>query len=129
VGAAGANLSYQWRFNQQILSGATSSTLTIPNSTPANEGTYDVAVMNPAGAIGSGQAFVTVLIPIALTFQPTNSPVFLGSTNIANLGADARMSGNPSISNATFTVGAVSTRPISYQWYKNGVLLPGYIGS
>ena len=34
---------------------ATSSTLTIPNSTPSNEGTYDVAVMNPAGAIVSGQ--------------------------------------------------------------------------
>jgi hypothetical protein len=128
VGATGANLSYQWRFNQQILSGATSSTLTIPNSNPSHEGTYDVAVMNPSGAILSGEAFVTVLIPIVLTFQPTNSPVFLGSTNIANLGADAKMAGNPSISNATFTVGAVSTRPISYQWYKNGVLLPGYIG-
>ena len=127
VGATGASLSYQWRFNQQVLSGATSSSLVIPNATPSQQGTYDVAVMNPSGAIVSGEAFVTVLIPIALTLQPTNSPVFLGSTNIANLGADAKMSGNPSISNATFTVGAVSTRPISYQWYKNGVLLPGYI--
>lgn len=53
-------LSYQWRFNGQDISGQTSTTLTIPNVTPAQGGVYSVVVRNVAGEAVSADAALTV---------------------------------------------------------------------
>jgi hypothetical protein len=112
-------VAYQWFFGDRLISGATAATLSLQNITPANQGIYWVAVFNGAGSVNSVNATLTVLIPVAITAQPVNLPFFIGSTNAANYGGNARAQGNPSISNAVLTVVASSSRPITYQWYRN----------
>ncbi|HVY70730.1 MAG TPA: LamG-like jellyroll fold domain-containing protein, partial [Verrucomicrobiae bacterium] len=64
VTATGSNLTYQWRKNGRTLpngghvSGATSSTLTISSFSADDNGTYSVAVFNPAGNTVSKNAAV-----------------------------------------------------------------------
>lgn len=102
-------LSYQWIFNtlSNRLPGATSETLILPNVQASNAGIYRVIVTNAAGSIQSGSARLTVLIPPAITNQPSDFPVL-------SLGASV-----------TNRVGASGTPPLSYQWRRNGTNLPG----
>ena len=53
-------LSYQWHHNGAPISGATASTLTIPNVQPGDAGQYSVVVSNPCGARTSRPAFLTL---------------------------------------------------------------------
>jgi uncharacterized repeat protein (TIGR01451 family) len=53
-------LTYQWRFNGTDLSGATNDTLAMLNVSPANAGTYVVAVSNPGGTVLSDPANLSV---------------------------------------------------------------------
>jgi RHS repeat-associated protein len=55
-----APLVYQWYFNGTILSGATNSSLTIPNAQVANEGTNWVVVTNFTGSLTSAVATLTL---------------------------------------------------------------------
>ena len=62
VSATGAPpLTYQWRLNGINVAGATSSTLTIPNTQLANAGNYTVTISNSAGQVTSTPAKLTVL--------------------------------------------------------------------
>ena len=71
-----APLSYQWQLNGVNLanggriSGATTNTLTIANVQPADAGNYTLVVSNPAGAVTSVVATLTVSGPPVLTAQP-----------------------------------------------------------
>ena len=58
--------SYQWRFNQADLSGATNSSLTITNFQSANEGDYRVVAGNFAGSVVSVPATVLLDSPLRL---------------------------------------------------------------
>ncbi len=51
---------YQWRFFNTNLAGATSSTLTLTNVTPAQSGDYFVMITNPAGTTNSQPASLEV---------------------------------------------------------------------
>jgi hypothetical protein len=53
--------AYQWQFNGQSISGATSSTLTLNSVTAANSGGYSVVVSNPYGSVTSATASLAVL--------------------------------------------------------------------
>ena len=53
-------LSYQWSFNGAAISGATASSLNVPNIQPANAGTYTVMVTNVAGMAPGGPAVLTM---------------------------------------------------------------------
>jgi sugar lactone lactonase YvrE len=53
--------SFQWLFNGNPISGATSATLTLSGITSANAGEYRVRVTNSAGTITSPAATLTVL--------------------------------------------------------------------
>jgi hypothetical protein len=65
VGAGGSGpLSYQWRFNQAPLAGATLSSYTIAAVQPANAGGYSVTVTNSHGSASSANAFLSVLGPL-----------------------------------------------------------------
>ena len=104
VGALGAApLSYQWRFNGTNLAGATTNALTLTNVQVAQAGTYTVQVTNAYGSVLSSNAVLTVLDPW-IVGQPQNQSVAAGAP-------------------ATFTVSAVGTLPLSYQWLKEGVPL------
>ncbi|MGV3772375.1 MAG: immunoglobulin domain-containing protein [Verrucomicrobiales bacterium] len=60
VAAGSEPLSYQWRLNNQNITGATSPTLTINPVTAANAGSYTVVVTNPSGSITSSAAELVV---------------------------------------------------------------------
>lgn len=63
VTAAGAvPLSYQWQLNGSNVSGATASSLILPNVQLTNVGAYSVIVTNFAGTVTSSNATLTVVV-------------------------------------------------------------------
>jgi pectin methylesterase-like acyl-CoA thioesterase len=116
VVAAGNPLpTYQWQKNGVNLtdsgniSGATSSSLTIIGAQPSDAASYSVGVTNIAGGILSSNATLTVNVPPALTTQPKNIKVYNGQP-------------------ASFTVAASGSPAPTFQWRKNGAVLPDEIG-
>ncbi len=76
--------TYQWRFNNGVIPGATSATLTLNNVQTANTGSYEVVVSNSAGAVTSAAATVTVNAPVSqtptVTLTPSATSVLVGQT-------------------------------------------------
>lgn len=73
-------LSYQWFFNtNNLILGATNSSLVLTNIHMSQAGTYSVAVSNPYGTTNSAFALLTV------NFPPAN--IFLGNTNVMGGGS------------------------------------------
>jgi len=99
--------TYRWMFENSNISGATNSTLTIANAQSINEGIYRAVVSNPVGSITSAVISVRVI---------QSSPVIL--TNPVSLTL-------PASSNATFTVAAVGSQPLAYQWFFNNSPIAG----
>jgi endonuclease/exonuclease/phosphatase family metal-dependent hydrolase len=89
-------LSYQWRFNNNPISGATNHTLTLTGLTTNAAGWYSVIVTNTAGVTNSAIATLTVLQPNAsgtLTLVHYNVKGLFASdwsTNAAQVQAIAR---------------------------------------
>ncbi len=110
VTASGTTLSYQWRFNGGGIAGATGSNYVIASAQATNAGNYDVIVSNNAGSITSAVATLTVNVPPSITAQPQSLTV-------------------PAGSNATFSVTASGTVPLTYQWRFNNTNLTGAIGT
>ncbi len=107
VGAIGsAPLSYQWFFYvTNALLSATNSSLTLPGASFPQSGAYSVQVSNPFGSVTSRLATLTVFDPV-ITAQPVDSTVTVHG-------------------NASFTVTAIGSPPLSYQWLLNGSLISG----
>ena len=98
VTATGASpLSYQWRFNENPISGANSAVHTVTNAQSSDAGSYDVVVSNTSGSVTSSVATLTVRVPPAITQQPASLVVTQGN-------------------NAVFSVAATGDLPLSYQW-------------
>ena len=98
-----ASLIYHWYFNgTNLLAGATNYSLTLTNVQTTNAGNYSVIVSNVTGSVTSSNATLTVLTLTSpsITQQPTNQTVTVGG-------------------NATFSIIATGTVPLSYQWYFN----------
>jgi hypothetical protein len=108
VTATGTGLTYQWKKNGSDISGATSSTYSIPNVTTADAGTYTVVVsgVGPCPSVTSANAVLVVNDPVVITSQPAASQTVC--------------SGFP----VSFSVTATGTG-LTYQWKKNGVDVPG----
>ena len=108
VGVAGAPpLSYQWTLNGTNLAGATNATLTLPNVQPSSSGVYGWVASNALGTLASTGSVLTV---------SNSAPIFV--TQPANQAA-------PFGSNTTFSVAAVGSWPLSYQWQCDGTNIPG----
>ncbi len=74
VAASGtAPLGCQWYFNGSVLSGATSSSLTLSNAQTSIAGTYSAVVTNIAGSITSQAATLTVTNPDVTLSVPTGA--------------------------------------------------------
>jgi hypothetical protein len=102
-------LSYQWQKDSVNIPNAGSSTLTLNNVGAAASGKYAVVVGNAAGTVTSAYAILVVNpAPVAptITLQPVSQAVTVGA-------------------NVTFTVAATGTTPLSYQWQRNNVNIPG----
>ncbi|HEX4389871.1 MAG TPA: immunoglobulin domain-containing protein [Steroidobacteraceae bacterium] len=107
-----APLSYQWQKNGAPIAGATSATYTTPTTTTADNGAlFAVVVQNAAGSVTSVNAVLTVNaanggVSPTITVHPADKTVQAGQS-------------------ASFTVTATGTQPLSYQWRKNGSVIPG----
>ncbi|MDR3456038.1 MAG: immunoglobulin domain-containing protein [Verrucomicrobiae bacterium] len=102
-------LYYQWSYNGTNILGATNSSLTLNNISPAFAGNYSVLVSNFVGTVTSSNATLTVLVPAvppSILAQTPSQIVLLGSA-------------------ATFTVTAGGSAPLSYFWERNNVPIPG----
>ncbi len=100
-----APLSYQWRHFGPLLD-QTNASLTINPFTVANLGNYRVVITNAAGVVTSSIAVLSLNIPPVIALQPANRTVI-------------------ATSNATFSVTAVGTAPVNYQWQFNHANIPG----
>lgn len=117
VAATGSNpLRYQWFFNGDALAGQTNRTLGLGNIDFDNAGNYQVVVYNPAGSVTSSNALLNVVLGAYVTIPPTNVTL-RGSTNLATYGFTTN--------NARFSVAAIGTGPLRYQWRFNGANLSG----
>jgi hypothetical protein len=63
VVATGDSLAYQWYKGTTLISGATSTTYTIPTTVANDAALYQVLVTNSAAAIASDTARLTIMIP------------------------------------------------------------------
>ncbi len=113
VAAGTAPFTYQWLRAGQALAGATGATLTLRAVQKTDEGTYSVEVSNKAGRAVSAGAVLTV--------SSTSVAPVIASQPIAQ---SAPLGGS-----VTFTVVAVGTAPLSYQWRRGGQVLAGATGS
>jgi hypothetical protein len=107
-----APFSYQWNVNGTnttdglSIYGSTNATLTLSNVQPAQAGNLFAVITNFAGSITSSVATLTVNVPATITNQPLPQTVLAGQT-------------------AAFSVGAIGTPNLSYQWYFNCAQLNG----
>jgi subtilisin-like proprotein convertase family protein len=98
--------TYQWRKNATDISGATSSSFTIPAATAANVGLYDCVVTNTCGSVPSSGASLNINTAAAITGQPSPVTVCAGSQ-------------------ASFSVVASGSPVPTYQWRKGGTNISG----
>jgi hypothetical protein len=98
-------LSYRWQWNGKALNdggniaGAATANLTLSGVAQSNSGSYLVVVTNPGGSATSQVATLTVLDPPLITSHPASR------TNNAG-------------TSASFSVAAVGSTPLRYQWFK-----------
>ncbi|MCC6233895.1 MAG: immunoglobulin domain-containing protein, partial [Verrucomicrobiales bacterium] len=105
-----APLSYQWQKDGVAVPGAVSSLLSWSAVSAADEGRYSVVVSNSAGVVTSAEAVLTVLVPPSLISSPASVTAKVGEA-------------------VSLTVSAEGTAPLSYQWQKDGVAVPGAVSS
>ena len=105
-----APLAYQWRRNGTPIVGAVAADYMLdPALLTDNGAQFDVVVANAGGSVTSAVAILTVEaapIPPAITLQPSDRTV----TEPAG---------------ATFSVRAMGDPPLSYQWYRDHVIIVG----
>jgi hypothetical protein len=99
-------LSYQWLFDGTRLVRETNAMLMIPSVSMNHQGKYWVEIRNALGTVTSTSVALTVLTPPFIITQPKSQ--------------DARINDT-----VTFIAEAGGTQPLSYQWLRNGVLIPG----
>lgn len=110
VATGTAPLAYQWRKDGNSITGATAATHSLASAQSADAGSYTVVVSNAVGNVTSSAAVLTVNVLPAVVTQPASLTVNAGAS-------------------ATFSVVASGTGPLSYQWKKNGAVLPGATSS
>ena len=114
VASSATTMTYQWRKNENVIAGATGSSLNLVNIQAGDVGNYDVVVTNAVGQTTSPIASLTLVAnPFAVTI--TNQPTGLARTT------------GPA-ETATFYVAATGTGSFTYQWTKAGVNLTDGVG-
>jgi sugar lactone lactonase YvrE len=106
VASGTAPLAYQWSLDGSTISGANSTSYTLPAAASRDAGSYTCVITNSAGSVTSTAAILTVNTAPTITAQPANQTVIAGSTTTLSVTA----TGNPAV---------------TYQWRKDGVNLSG----
>ena len=107
VVASGSPLTYQWRFNDRPITGATNSTYTIPSITTNNAGVYKVLIGG-----------VTLSSPATLTVNTT--PVI--TTDLSGEMVDPE-------STVTFPIAATGGLPLTFNLIKDGTQIATSTGA
>jgi len=98
--------TYQWQLNGTNLPGATGSTLTLASVRVTDAGLYSVVVSNPVASVASSNATLTVSSPPVIVIPPA-ARVVSAATPVP------------------FTVLALGDAPLTYQWRRDGQVIPG----
>jgi hypothetical protein len=102
---------YQWKKDGRILPGACSNKLMISDATSSDAGNYTVVVSNRYGSIESNAATLNVnRWPQIAMKEPTRREISAGES-------------------ITLGVRAMDTRPLLYQWIKDGLNISGATSS
>lgn len=101
-----APITYQWRKGPIPISGQTSSFLTLTGITTASSGAYNCILTNSKGTVFSSDVNVTVYDSLSIVSQTSALSASIGST-------------------AQLSVSVIGSDPITYKWYKSGVLTNG----
>jgi len=99
-------LSYQWRKDGVDIVGATFDTLVIDATQAGDSGEYDVVVTNVCAMVASFPATLTVNVAPSIQDQPIDRVVCQGDP-------------------AVFSVTVAGSTPLTYQWRKDDVDIPG----
>ncbi|MEI9864728.1 MAG: right-handed parallel beta-helix repeat-containing protein [Limisphaerales bacterium] len=112
VGALGTPpVSYQWSFGGFNIPGGTNSTLTVSNAQSINEGYYQATLNNDVGT--------TTSLPILLRVLPSKALIVSGPfPSTVTAGNQAMFNGD-----------VLGSAPLTFQWYKDGMLLAGAVFS
>lgn len=108
---AGAPVSYQWQLNGEDIDPtenrtATNATYVIGSASGLDAGVYTVTAFNDCGEVESDTFTLNIDSPPIITQQPTNVFTLAGNT-------------------VRLRVVAVGTLPLTYQWKKDDVAIPG----
>jgi hypothetical protein len=110
VGAVGTGpIVYQWLFNGQAITGATSSSYRVDPVTHPSAGQYSVRVTDATGSLTSNNAALNVttpLIPPSVFTAPVSQDALAGAK-------------------IALSVGAVGTTPMTFQWLRDGNPIAG----
>ncbi len=110
--AGSAPLAYQWQFQGQDIPGATSSSLFLVGVDESSAGDYRVLVSNQGGMAPS--------IAVSLTVNPPISPEITLHPQSLSVDPGAGFS---------LSVEVGGSRPFSYQWFLNSVIIEGATNS
>ena len=112
VNASGSQpYTYRWLFENSTIAGATGPILTVNNVQSANEGIYRAVVANSVGTV-TGAVIAVRITPSAPVIITNPAPLTL-----------------PASSNALFTVSAIGSQTLAYQWYFNNAPVAGATAS
>jgi len=128
--------TFQWYKNGVPLSGATNSYLTLVSLTANDIANYSVVATNSAGSVTSSSAFLNVLAatptataPIVSEPTPT-TPVVSGPVGTAPVILSQPVSQTVvTQGTAAFKIAASGAPDPTFQWYKDGVAIPGATNS
>ena len=98
-------LFYQWQLNGTNLVNATNNTLLLTGVGSANSGLYTVIVHNSLDSVASKPASLRIVTAPRIVQQPVSLVGLWGQS-------------------ATLKAVAVGTEPLTYQWYKSGLIIP-----
>lgn len=101
-----APLTYQWKKGETDIVGAVFAIYTIASAQQSDEGAYKCVVTNVAGSTTSNVVTLTVNDPPVITSGPQPQTISAGTT-------------------ASFSITATGTQPMTYQWHKDDVDIPG----
>ena len=113
VASGTAPLAFAWRREGALIPGATGAVFLIVSAQESDAGSYTVTVSNGAGSVTTAPVTLSVDAPLTaprLTMMPASQFVALDSP-------------------VTFSVTAVGTPPLAYQWFKDGVAIAGFTGA
>ena len=98
--------TFQWQKDGQDIIGATDKNLQIDSVHSAYDGNYLCIVSNSHGSVNSNSAYLLARAQPQFLMQPENTWGVEGEKTI-------------------LSTNGTGTPPLRFQWYKNGVLIPG----